>query len=61
MLVLCTDVKTVGLMYTSGDDSFAIPVETQEDFAYTVNGDAADIPGITITDNLQEFVISPAE
>ena len=45
----------------NGEDISTMPVETQKDFAYTINGDVADILGITIPDNLQEFVINPAE
>ncbi len=45
----------------NGEDISTMAVETQKDFAYTINGDVADILGITIPDNLQEFVINPAE
>ncbi len=45
----------------NGEDVSAMAVETQKDFAYTINGDVADILGITIPDNLQEFVIKTAE
>ena len=41
----------------NGEDVSTMAVETQKDFAYTINGDVADILGITIPDNLQEFVI----
>ena len=45
----------------NGEDISTMAVETQKNFAYTINGDVADILGITIPDNLQEFVINPAE
>lgn len=45
----------------NGQDISTMPVETQKDFAYTINGDVADILGITIPDNLQQFVVNSAE
>ena len=45
----------------NGEDVSTMAVETQKDFAYTINGDVAEILGITIPDNLQEFVIKTAE
>ena len=45
----------------NGEDVSTMKVETQKDFAYTINGDVAEILGITIPDNLQEFVIKTAE
>ena len=45
----------------NGEEVSTMAVETQKDFAYTINGDVADILGITIPDNLQEFVIETAE
>ena len=45
----------------NGEDVSTMAVETQKDFAYTINGDVAEILGITIPDNLQEFVVKTAE
>ena len=45
----------------NGEDVSTMAVETQKDFAYTINGDVAEILGITIQDNLQEFIINTAE
>ena len=45
----------------NGEDVSTMAVETQKDFAYTINGDVAEILGITIPDNLQEFIIKTAE
>lgn len=43
----------------NGEDVSSMPIETQKDFAYTINGEVAKILGITIPDELQEFVITP--
>ena len=45
----------------NSEDVSTMAVETQKDFAYTINGDVAEILGITIPDNLQEFVVKTAE
>ena len=45
----------------NGEDVSTMAVETQKDFAYTINGDVAEILGITIPDNLQEFIVKTAE
>ena len=45
----------------NGEDVSTMAVETQKDFAYTINGDVAEILGITIPDNLQGFVVKTAE
>ncbi|MBQ8603230.1 MAG: ABC transporter substrate-binding protein [Oscillospiraceae bacterium] len=44
----------------NGEDVSTMPVETQKDFAYTINGEVAQILGVTIPEELQEFVITPA-
>ncbi|MBR5520499.1 MAG: ABC transporter substrate-binding protein [Oscillospiraceae bacterium] len=43
-----------------GADVSTMPIETQKDFAYTINGNVAEALGIEIPAELQEFVINPA-
>lgn len=45
----------------NGEDVSTMAVETQKDFAYTINSDVADILGITIPDNLGQFTVKTAE
>ncbi len=45
----------------NGEDVSTMAVETQKEFEYAINGDVAEILGITIPDDLQEFIVETAE
>ncbi len=45
----------------NGEDVSTMTIETQKDFAYTINGEAAQALGVEIPEDLQQFVINPAE
>jgi len=40
----------------NGEDISTMPVETQKEYSYIVNGDAVDAMGITVPDELQQYV-----
>ena len=44
-----------------GEDISTMAVETQKEFEYAINSDVAEILGITIPDDLQEFTVTTAE
>jgi putative ABC transport system substrate-binding protein len=55
-----TGVMAVKVL-TGEAETATMPIESQSDFTYAINGDVADAIGITIPSDLAEFVVYPSQ
>jgi putative ABC transport system substrate-binding protein len=52
----------MGAKILSGEaEPATMPIESSEKFDFVINGEVADEIGITIPDDLQQYVITPSD